>query len=194
MKVKNTLKKIYKTFLFSFTFPLAFYYLLKTKIPYVSFKNVAIQVSRYTGEKGIILRQCFYKMTLAQCGQRLRVHYGAYIVYPTVKIGDDCTIEEYSIVSLCEIGNDVIVAARVSIMSGGNHHEVDQLELKFRDSLLPLKRVIIGSNIWIGTHAVIMNDIADGTVVGASSVVTKTFEPNMLLGGVPARVLRARGK
>lgn len=51
----------------------------------------------------------------------------------------------------------------------------------------------IGNRVWVGSGAKILKGvwIADGSVVAANSVVTKRFEePNTLLGGVPARVLR----
>ncbi|HBP4687497.1 TPA: acyltransferase, partial [Escherichia coli] len=168
--------------------------LLKNKLPYSNYKNITIAMSKFTGEKGVILRQYFYKLTLDSCGHNLRVHYGAFFVYPNVKVGNNCTVEEYSIVSLCDLGDDVIIAARVSIMSGGNHHEIDKLDIKFVDSLLPLKKVKIGSNVWIGTHAIVMNDIPDGMVVGAGSVVTKVFQPDSIIAGIPAKVMRKRGK
>lgn len=95
--------------------------------------------------------------------------------------------------SLCDLGDDVIVAARVSIMSGGNHHEIDEINIKFVDSLLPLKHISIGSNVWIGTHAVIMNDVASGSVIGAGSILTRSFDENMVIAGVPAKVIRRRG-
>lgn len=82
----------------------------------------------------------------------------------------------------------------VSVMSGGHHHEIDNLQLKFNQSCLPLKKVKIGNNIWIGTHSVILNDISDGTVVAAGSVVTKQFPADVVTGGVPASVIRFRGQ
>jgi Acetyltransferase (isoleucine patch superfamily) len=191
--MKKTLKSIFKIVLIIINFPFLIWYIARTKIPYANYKNVAISLSKYTGERGVLLRQAFYKRTLKECGDNLRVHYGAYFVYPNIKVGRDCTVEEYSIVSMCDLGNDVIIAARVSIMSGGNHHEVDDLNLKFVDSLLPLKHISIGSNVWIGTHAVIMNDVANGCVIGAGAVLTRKFEENMIIAGIPGAVIRKRG-
>ena len=120
--------------------------------------------------------------------------YGAYIVYSEVRIGDNCTIEEYSIVSLCTLGNDVVLAARVSIMSGSKHHDIDDLTTTFMKTKSNTKRVIIGNNIWIGTHAVIMEDINSETAVAAGAVVNKKFESFSLIGGIPAKCIRKRGR
>jgi len=149
--------------------------------------------SKWAGYFGILIRQYYYKMTLNQCGQDLKIFYGAYIVYPEVEIGDRCTIEEYSIISMCTIGNDVIIAARCSLMSGAHHHDLDDLEHTFYDSKSNFKRIILGDNLWVGTHSVIMADISSHTAIGAGAVVTKKFSPYSVIGGVPAKLIRKRG-
>jgi acetyltransferase-like isoleucine patch superfamily enzyme len=158
------------------------------------YKTVSIMLSRWPGWFGIQLRRQFYCSTLKKCGQALNVGYGAYIVYPEVEIGDRVTIEENCIVSLCTIGNDVTFAARVSTLSGAHHHDVDDLSTTFQNSKSFAKRIILGDNIWVGTHAVIMNDVSSHSVVGAGAVVTKVFPPYSVIGGVPAKLIRQRGK
>ncbi len=55
-------------------------------------------------------------------------------------------------------------------------------------------QVVIGNDVWIGSHALIMGgvSIGDGAVVAAGSVVTKDVEPYAIVGGVPARLIRYR--
>lgn len=57
------------------------------------------------------------------------------------------------------------------------------------------RNVSIGSDVWIGAGCVILPgvNIGDGSVVAAGSVVTKDVPPGMLVAGVPARALKARG-
>ena len=38
-----------------------------------------------------------------------------------------------------------------------------------------------------------MADVGSGTIVAAGAVVTKALPDNVIAGGVPARILRARG-
>ncbi|MDZ5711315.1 acyltransferase [Jeotgalibacillus haloalkalitolerans] len=54
------------------------------------------------------------------------------------------------------------------------------------------KDIIIGNNVWIGHGAQIMPGvrIGDNCVVGAGAVVTKSFEDNLIIAGVPARAIR----
>jgi maltose O-acetyltransferase len=52
--------------------------------------------------------------------------------------------------------------------------------------------IIIESDAWIGTGAVILPNVTvgEGAVVGANSVVTKNVAPYTVVGGVPAHVIK----
>lgn len=52
----------------------------------------------------------------------------------------------------------------------------------------------IGSDVWIGQRAAILNGVTvgDGSVIGAGAVVTKDVAPYMIVGGVPARPIKQR--
>lgn len=54
--------------------------------------------------------------------------------------------------------------------------------------------IVIGSDVWIGTDAMIMSgvNIGDGAVVAARSVVTRDVEPYTIVAGAPARPVRKR--
>lgn len=58
---------------------------------------------------------------------------------------------------------------------------------------LPGKDVIIGNYCWIGMNSVILPGVilGDHTVVGAGSIVTKSFpEGNVIIAGNPAKIIR----
>jgi len=52
--------------------------------------------------------------------------------------------------------------------------------------------IIIGNDVWVGMDVIILGGvtIGDGSVIAAGSIVTKSIPPNVLAGGVPAKVIR----
>lgn len=54
--------------------------------------------------------------------------------------------------------------------------------------------VVIGNDVWIGSHSLIMNGvtIGNGAIIAAGSVVTKDVLPFSIVGGVPAKVIKYR--
>jgi acetyltransferase-like isoleucine patch superfamily enzyme len=54
--------------------------------------------------------------------------------------------------------------------------------------------IVIGDHVWIGARSMVLKgvELADGTVVAAGSIVSGSVtEPNALVGGNPARVVRS---
>ena len=56
------------------------------------------------------------------------------------------------------------------------------------------ERVIIGNDVWVGSHALIKGgvSIGDGAVIAAGAVVVKNVPPYAIVGGVPASIIRYR--
>ena len=52
--------------------------------------------------------------------------------------------------------------------------------------------ITIGKDVWIGANATVVPGvtIGDGAVIAAGAVVTRDVPPNVVVGGVPARVLK----
>lgn len=110
--------------------------------------------------------------------------------------------------SLTEFGHDVFVNSNAYFMDGGritigNHvfigpntgfytaaHPLDYASRN--DGLEKASPIVIGNNVWIGAHVVIMPgvSIGDGVVIGAGSVVTRDIPNNTVAMGSPARVVR----
>ncbi len=57
-----------------------------------------------------------------------------------------------------------------------------------------LGKVIIGNDVWIGANCFIADDvtIGDGAILATGSVVNKDVPPYMIVGGVPAKIIRPR--
>lgn len=174
--------------------PVGVFIYILYKIKLINYKTSTQLLAFFPGVIGLLIRQFYYELSLKSCGKNLRVFWGAYIVYPDVIIGNNCTIEEFCILSKCVLGNDVILAARVSIMSGAKHHDINDIKNTFGESKAEYRTVQLGNNLWIGTHAVIMNDIGNNTAVGAGAIVTSAIPDMVVAAGVPARIIKYRGK
>ncbi|MBQ7279895.1 MAG: sugar O-acetyltransferase [Bacteroidales bacterium] len=50
----------------------------------------------------------------------------------------------------------------------------------------------IGKNVWIGANATVLAGVTvgDGAIVAAGAVVTNDVEPNTIVGGVPAKLIK----
>jgi acetyltransferase-like isoleucine patch superfamily enzyme len=91
------------------------------------------------------------------------------------------------------IGKGTMIAANCIILDGDYH----ALWLPESRVINPDSEsdadVIIGKNVWICDRCVILKgvEIGENSVVAAGSIVTKNIPPNVLAGGVPAKIIRA---
>lgn len=52
--------------------------------------------------------------------------------------------------------------------------------------------IVLGKNVWIGAHATILPGvtIGDNAVVAAGAVVAKDVPQNVIVAGVPAKIIK----
>src|SRR5699024_6569850 len=74
------------------------------------------------------------------------------------------------------------------------NHTIDDPEMEVFRQPITARGVTIGDDVWIGSHVVILDGVHIGSkaVVAAGAVVTKDVPHGMVVGGNPARVIRAR--
>ena len=82
------------------------------------------------------------------------------------------------------IDDDAMIAANVQLISN-NHDLVNRW-------IITCKPIHIGRRVWIGAGSTILPGVTVGenAVVGAGSVVTRDVEPNTIVAGNPARLIR----
>ncbi len=111
------------------------------------------------------------------CGKNLRI--GKHVF-----INSGCRFQDQGGITL---GDGALIGHNV-VMATLNHSE----QPEERANLHPAP-IHIGRNVWIGASATILPGvtIGDGAIVGAGAVVTRDVTENMIVAGVPAKILRS---
>lgn len=87
------------------------------------------------------------------------------------------------------IGNNVFIAPNVGIYTAGHPLDAERRNAGLEYAL----PITIGDSVWIGGGVSIMPGVTIGerAVIGAGAVVTRDVPPAVVVGGNPARVIRA---
>lgn len=149
--------------------------------------------------RGIVLGRGTY-ISLA-CGGRLvigdnvRIGPNVHITVEggTLEIGDNSFIGDGAIIVAVErisIGRDALIASYVTVRD--QDHGFDQADQPYRDQPLVSAPILIGTNVWLGTHVAVLKGvtIGDSAIVGANSVVTRDLPAATISVGVPARPVK----
>jgi len=162
-----------------------------------SFALFCTNIFRFTnGEFGEELRYNAYSKLVKSIGKNVKIASGVYIYYPEkLTIGNNVTIKELTFISAygeIKIGNNVSIAHRCSIISSSHNYTVKNIPMR-NASLIKLK-VIINDNVWVGANVVILLGVSIGTgvVIGASSLVNKNVDNDLIVGGVPIKIIKKR--
>ena len=192
-KHRQVFKYIYNFFSIVAAFPFVFFYylfgFLYLKDPV--FREFSQFLSVFPCFFGKMIRRGFYFVVLSKCSNSLDIDYGSFFSSLNVSIGDNVYIGSYSILSSCDIGNDVLIGSGVYI-ANKNAHSFDEKTKLIRKQECVKKIITIGNDCWIGNAVVIMGDIGSHCVVGAGTVVVDKIDPCSVVVGNPARVVKQR--
>jgi len=139
-------------------------------------------------EREALLRQIF-----GSCGKQIYIEPSFHCDYGNnIHVGDSfyanfgCVILD---VAEVRIGHNCLLGPQVGIYTAT--HPLNPRE---RSSGIEFaKPITLGNDCWIGGHATLNPGVClgDNVVVASGSVVTHSFGDNVLIGGNPARVLKA---
>ncbi len=151
------------------------------------------RISRVPGNLGVFARQVYYQLSLLHVGRD--VHFGFLSVFskPQARLGDRVYIGRFCTIGWADIGDDVMLADGVQILSGGHQHGRSAGVGTLHDNPHTYTQVTIGKGAWLGAGAIIMADVGEHAIVAAGAVVTKPVPANARVAGIPARPLKAEG-
>jgi acetyltransferase-like isoleucine patch superfamily enzyme len=139
-----------------------------------------------------------------------------------IHFGDNVSIGAFSRVIVCtslnDIGDKIVIGSNVGIGefaylggAGGlkigdecivgqylschpENHNYEKTSIAIRHQGVSRKGIDIGKNCWIGSKVTILDGvkIGAGSIIAAGSIVTKSFNENSIIGGVPAKLLKTR--
>jgi acetyltransferase-like isoleucine patch superfamily enzyme len=88
------------------------------------------------------------------------------------------------------LGEGCLFSSDITVRTGDSHSILDfQSGIRINEA----EGVAIGDRVWVGNQVIILKGavISANSVVASGSVVTKEFsQPNVIIGGNPARVIR----
>ena len=114
----------------------------------------------------------------------LHLNYGKHTkIGKNVFINFDCVFLDLGGIT---IEDNVLLAPKVSLLT-----ESHPINPKERPSLIP-KPIHIKKNAWIGANATILQGVTIGenAVVAAGSVVSKDVPDHVVVGGIPAKIIK----
>jgi lipopolysaccharide O-acetyltransferase len=123
-------------------------------------------------------------------GVRIKAGFKGKII-----IGKHVLIDDYSFISshkLISIGDNVMIAAACYIVDFNHEYPLSSCEGRLKESSYRGGKIIIGKNVWIGAHTVVLPgvSIGNGAVIGAGSIVTKSIPSYSVAVGNPAKVIK----
>ena len=109
-----------------------------------------------------------------------------------IEIGRDVSINSKSFINGCggvKIGDNTRIGTQSIIIA--SNHKFDDPDVLVKDAITK-QGVQLGENIWLGARVTVLDgvQIANDTVIGACSLVTKPLTESGVYVGVPAKKIK----
>ena len=132
--------------------------------------------------------------TIVMHGAILHVYNFRNLPHAGIKIGCDSLIGEYSVIrgqGGVQIGDRVYTSPFTQIISV--NHVFEDPKRPFVEQGITAEGIIIEDDVWLGAGAIVTDGvrIGKGAVIAAGAVVTGNVAPHTVVGGVPAKPIKA---
>ena len=148
-------------------------------------------LSLLPGKLGSYLRSGFYRFVFMRCSPDAVISFGTLFSQQDTSIGEGVYIGPQCNIGKCSIGKNTLLGSGVHIMSGKGQHNFSDPTKPIKEQGGTFTKVQIGENCWLGNGALVMANVGAGSVVAAGAVVVDDVPEGVIVGGNPARVLKA---
>ena len=119
---------------------------------------------------------CLFPPIYSDFGKNITIGKGVFI-------NSGCCFQDQGGVTIgdgCFIGHQVVFATIDHGLDPEHRHD---------NYMAP---IVLGRNVWVGSHSTILKGvtIGDNSVIAAGAVVTKDVPANVVVGGVPAKIIK----
>ncbi len=155
-----------------------------------AFTLISESIAIAPGVFGVYARQAYYGCVLQHVGSDVYFGFMSLLSKPGAVIGDGVYIGRFCTLGLVELGDDVMLADGVQVLSGRHQHGAESIRHQaLRDNPIKFQKVTIQEGAWLGAGCIVMADVGKRAIVGAGAVVVKPVQADAKVGGVPAKTL-----
>lgn len=118
-------------------------------------------------------------------------YVGDFTIVNNTQVGDFCSIGQYCIIGLHKHPLNFVSTSPLFYSQGNQlQRPLKQVQVQNKEIL----DTVVEHDVWIGSGALVVGGLtlAQGTVIGAGSVVVKDTLPYGIYGGNPAKLIRKR--
>jgi len=147
----------------------------------------------FTGQGSVSVGDnCTFGFKLGGFHRSGSIEIQARYVKSIVRIGNNTSTNNNIFIcaaNYVEIGNNVLIGNFVTI----SDHDAHNTNPNKRNEIGAVGIVKIKNNVWIGNNVRISKnvEIGENSIIASGSVVTKSFPENVIIGGVPAKLIKS---
>jgi acetyltransferase-like isoleucine patch superfamily enzyme len=154
------------------------------------YPHITIDYKSYIGKNVRINASISSTCEIVNChisnGTEIRTYGNAVLKMKDSYLGYSCCVVAYKkiiISSHCEIAEMVVIRDQ--------NHQYGSNEL-IKNAGFETSEIVIAENVWLGAKCTILKGVhlGNSVVVGANSLVNKSFDNNSVVGGIPAKLIK----